>query len=295
MLLINLIHTFQKTKNEIFKSTLEVLVIKGMMSPHTPVNAYFAVFIEGTLGQFFFNKLRSEKVASILLAFCAGIYSAFQRIVVLTILFGLTLWESLDSFTLYTLKTVFNIRHASFSLSQLLIAVYVLIHLLGALYFGIAAHRLKEWIQIQAQNFPKEHFNFHESNKPPVKRKKFFNLRLSGKLLLAFILILLLLSYFNPGWKTNAFADVLIMTARAVGLTLIWYLAVSPLSKKWLNKLAQKGKSKYWEDIDDILKIFPKFNGALNYAKKSTNELKGIRRAKEFFKLLFLISLVTEN
>lgn len=270
-----------------------MLIIKGTISPHTPLNAYFAVFVEGSLGQIFFNAFRSGKVASVLLSVSAGIYSAFQRIFVLTILFGFTLWESIDSFTNYVLATVFKFTNASFSLSRLLIGVYVLIHLAGAFYFGITANKLKLWIKDQAE-FLSEDLGKLDLVERTSKKKK-LKLRLATKSILLFILVLVLLSYFNPAWKANALTDVLIMSVRAIGITLLWYLLISPVTKKLLMKFTDKGKSKYWQDIDEMIKLFPQFNGALSYAKESTKEFKGIERVKEFLKLLLLISLVSEQ
>jgi hypothetical protein len=44
-----------KNKKEILKSTLIVLLIKALVSPYTPLTAYFAVTIQGLLGIFYFS------------------------------------------------------------------------------------------------------------------------------------------------------------------------------------------------------------------------------------------------
>ena len=41
-------------KGKILKATLLVLIVKAMLSPHTPVAAYFAVFLQGLFGEIIF-------------------------------------------------------------------------------------------------------------------------------------------------------------------------------------------------------------------------------------------------
>ncbi len=291
VILIRLIHLFQKSKDEIFKTTLEVLAIKGMMSPHTPVNAYFAVIIEGASGQFLFNKLRSDKLASVLLALFAGIYSALQKIVVLTLLFGLTLWESIDSFTHFTLTTVFGLQNVSFSLSGFLISLYLLIHLIGAGYFGLAASKFGDWVTKETESFE---FTLPAKESEKVKEKRKSRFKFPNKLTTIFLTALLILSYFNPSWKSNALTDVLIMTVRGIVLTFLWYSLLSPITKKILNGLIEKRKSDYLEEVENILKLFPQFKSILNYSKKESKKFKGVKRIKEFFKLVILTSLIAK-
>ena len=48
--------------DEIIKSTLIVLLVKLLVSPHTPLTAYFAVTIQGILGYFLFlPKIRGQE------------------------------------------------------------------------------------------------------------------------------------------------------------------------------------------------------------------------------------------
>ncbi len=288
VVLINLIHAFQKEKKEIFKATLETLIIKGTISPHTPVNAYFAVLFEGAVGQLFFNNLKSERTASLLLAFVAGLYSAFQRVVVLTLLFGFTLWQSLDSFAEYLSVSVFRLQNFPFSFSQFLIGIYALIHITVSLYFGAKANQFKNWLKLQETEFSAKGFSSYSQELNGERKKRIFR----GKLLLLFLASLFLLSYLNPAWKANALSDLIIMTLRALFLTILWYLAISPLTKKFLNRLIAKKESQYWTEVEEILKLFPEFKKALNYAKHSTKGLKRIKRIKEFLKLLILASLI---
>lgn len=61
VIFISLIAHYSDGKSSILKATLIVMIIKFVVAPYTPLPAYFAVFVEGLLGLFFFNILNLKK------------------------------------------------------------------------------------------------------------------------------------------------------------------------------------------------------------------------------------------
>ena len=82
VLFITLIALFSKNKNEILKSTFIVLLIKALVSPYTPLTAYFAVTIQGLIGYLLFLPKNIFKISTILLGILTLLFSVLQKIIV---------------------------------------------------------------------------------------------------------------------------------------------------------------------------------------------------------------------
>jgi hypothetical protein len=95
---MSLIAVSDKNKGLILKVTLAVIAVKFMLSPHTPPMAYVAVLIQGVVGELFFLSRRAIKPAAFLLTMFCLLYSAFQHLFVLTVIFGKNFWAALDVF-----------------------------------------------------------------------------------------------------------------------------------------------------------------------------------------------------
>jgi len=146
VLFISLIALFSKNSKEILKATLIVVLIKAVVSPHSPLTAYFAVSLQGVLGFLLFSTKKFYRLSALLLGLFVLFFSGIQKIVVLTILFGNTLWESLDIFIKQVSIEFLSIDHPDINYGYLLIAAYVLLHLIAGLFIGLYAGRLPQKI-----------------------------------------------------------------------------------------------------------------------------------------------------
>ncbi len=288
--LISLIDCLSKNKKEILRSTTIVEIIKAAISPHSPLSAYIGVAVDGTAGFLFYKFIPSKRIASLLFGLTTMIYSAFQRIFTLTIIFGFALWESIDSFTNYIMSSVFHLQSISFSLSQLLIAFYVLIHLAAGIYFGNMAFNIGAIVNEFHQELPKELKETSFSEKG--KQKKSFKMRPSGILIIVFLLFLLIFSYVNADWQSKTML-MLIMILRALIITFVWYVFISPIVTKFIYKFVKKKETQYIEEINDIISSFPKFRAIVNYSWKANSELKGLKKLNRFVKSVLVLSLTT--
>ena len=91
-------------KGTILKATFTVLLIKGFVSPYTPFTAYFAVLLQGFIGELIFSSSKHFKLSTILLGILTLVTSALQKIIILAIVFGNSLWESIDDFAKFILN-----------------------------------------------------------------------------------------------------------------------------------------------------------------------------------------------
>jgi len=201
IIFISLIGHFSKRRWEIIRSTLIVVLVKVIISPNTPLNAHLAVLVQGLVGQLLFLTKQFPRISSLLLGIIAASYSAVQKFVLLTIVFGFTLWESFDQFGNSIMKIFFP-DSADIKISFWIIGVYTFIHLLGGIVAGIIAGKLPVWMKIfieeesqTVNNFELSEINDDVKSKSRSKGKRRWWKRTSGILILLFSIIFAVLTY----------------------------------------------------------------------------------------------------
>lgn len=296
VLFISLIALFSKDSKEILKATLIVVLIKAVVSPHSPLTAYLAVSLQGVLGFLLFSTKYFYKLSALLLGLLVLFFSGLQKIIVLTILFGTTLWESLDIFIKQLSFELFNITHPDINYGYLLIAAYVLLHLIAGLFIGIYAGRLPQKINFYKSIVPSsiESESVEEIPRKEKSKKKNWFLRPTGIFVIVVSGGVIILSYLTPGLEENIAISVVIMLVRSVVITFVWYTLLVPISKKFLQKFVAKSKSKYSADLDKIILMFPKFKKIVNYCWKNSEDKKGIKRIRYFLSTSFYYLLLSD-
>ncbi len=299
---LTLIAHFANNKSQIIQSTIIVILVKAIVSPHTPINAYFAVFLQGVFAYILFTLIPHKKLAAFLLGTIVLSLAAFQKVIVLTLIFGNTLWESIDTFGIYLINQ-FNLENSfadAVQLSYLLIAAYSSIHILGGMIFGFLAGSTPNWIA--KNSFRASEYNDLVLNKDDQiaayqkkkKRKKRWWKRKSGFVFLLFSILMILIVYFNPQFDDNLILSILLMIVRSIAVTLIWFGLLSPVVIKFIKKYLAKKKSQHTKEIDEILSMFPFFKGILNYSWQKTKDLKNYKRVIPFMKNTFVLLLLAE-
>src|SRR5687768_11240242 len=79
-------------RGDLLKATLLVLLVKAMLSPHSPPTAYFAVLSQGLLAELLFGFRKNYRLNCYLLAILSQLQSAIQHILIVIIVFGLDFW-----------------------------------------------------------------------------------------------------------------------------------------------------------------------------------------------------------
>jgi len=298
-ILISLIAYFSDRKGTVLKSTLLVILIKGIVSPHTPLTAYFAVFLQGFIGEILFFKKRFFKLSALTMGILTLLFSSIQKIFILTLVFGNTLWESIDQFAIFVVnkfiahETVFD-----FNFSYLLVGLYLALHVLVGIFVGLFAGKIPFWIEDVLQDNKLETSAFTNSKTELTKKKKGNHKRwwqrLSGIIFISFVLIMVVLSYIYPELGANKSAEILIMILRALLIMIIWYSLVGPFALKYLRKFLKKKENLYASEISMIVDSFPHLRSLVSYSWKISSHEKSYRKIKSF--LIYLVSflLVTD-
>jgi len=298
VVLITLLAHYSEKKSVILNATLTVILIKAVISPHSPLAAYFAVALQGLLGFIFFSTIKIEKIAALLLGFFALLFSALQKFIVLTIVFGNTLWNALDDFVNFILGQLnINTGEYSVSFSILLISFYSFIHILVGIYLALKAVSLPNRLALKGfvltEGFKvyltDEIFSKTNTSKP----KRWFKKK-SGIVLILFLLTLMVLTYLSPEFGNARGFDILLMLVRSFVITFIWFTLISPYVVSRFNKFIEKSKFEHATEINKATMLFPEFKKIINYTWKASAEYKKLRRVRKFLSDSIVLMLVTK-
>lgn len=296
-ILISLIAYFSQQKGAVLKSTLLVILIKGIVSPHTPITAYFAVFLQGILGEILFYNKRFFKISALILGLLTLLFSSMQKIIILTVVFGNTLWESIDQFAIFIVNNFID-KGDSFNFSYILIGIYLSIHVIAGIMVGLFAGKLPFWIEdvieengIEITAFQDSNFDITEKKKR--KHKRWWQ-RPSGIILFSFAAIMVVLSYVYPEFGSNKAYEIMIMMLRATVIMVIWYTLIGPLLLKYLRRFIKKKQNIYSTEITKIVDAFPHLRSLVSYCWKISSADRGYRKIKSFIIYLVAFLLVTD-
>lgn len=295
-LLISLLASIQVKRGTIIKALLIVVSVKAFVAPYAPLNSYLALILQGFIGEALFYSKRFYSVSAILLAIITALLGAFQKILVLTLLFGMNLWLAIDSFMNSVVKQCAPSGQADIKFSYIIVGVYVLLHLLGGIFFGLIAMRIPRWI--------KEKKEFIEIN-PVVetvvevksgdkRKKKLWYRRKSGIIFLSISTVIIILSYLLPGLGNGLGSQMIIMILRSLLITFFWFYLIAPLVIKLFMKFINRSKMKYSEDVNKVIEILPNLKAVVKSSFSKSGSYKGLKRIKEFISSVLAFVILSE-
>jgi hypothetical protein len=295
VLFISLIALFSKSSKDILKSTLIVILIKAVVSPYTPLAAYLAVSIQGILGYLFFMPKKYFRISALFLGMITVLFSGLQKIILLTVLFGNTLWKSINIFIKQVSKEFLNIDNPDVNYGYLLISIYLFIHLAAGIFIGIYAGFLPNKIKRYSKNIPDIVLENSEDTMPKKdkkRKKKIWLFRPTGIFIIVISLAVIIFSYLSPAINDNTAIEIVIMIIRSIVLTIIWFVLLAPVVKKIFQKYISKRKSNYTKELDEIISMFPQFKKIVAYCWSKSSNKKGFKRIHYFLSTSFYYLLL---
>ncbi len=285
VIIISLIAHFTKGDHkQVLQATLLVLMVKAAASPHSPLPAYLAVAFQGVLGALLFRFIKNRMLACILLGTIAMIESAWQKLIVLTLIFGNSFWKALDSFFQSVAQFFHMGKNVSFSFW--LIVLYSAIYSVWGLIIGIWAARLPGQL-LGEKEFALANIGRETDILVAAKKKNGW----VKKLVYLLVILLSIVVIFVAEQKKGAAVYVIFRTLAAIVLL---YFVVAPAAKWAVMKLINKSTGKNKQAVENIMQLLPEINlharAAWRYSK---NNYKGISRLQKF--VLILILLTTEH
>lgn len=282
VIIISLLCHFSESKWKTISSALVlVLIVKGMVSPHTQITGYIAVTFQALCGVFFYNYF-PFRIATFFFCVIAIMESAFQKLILLTLLYGSTFWEAINETGAWIVNRMGFI--SSVSSSQVLVGLYTGIYFVGSVFIG--------YIILYIVGFIKQEDNVNSINvvvgktdemSTPKKRK-----RKPVILLLLFFILFGLVMY---GSYTSNIQRGVYIFIRTLLILFLWFVVVGPILLKLVNKYLLKKKAGLSKDIEHIFDLFPYLRSIIVIAWKEAKEFSYLKRWKEFLTRTIVYSL----
>ncbi|MBN1296923.1 hypothetical protein JXA80_09090 [bacterium] len=278
----------------IVKAVTIVLIIKMMVSPHSPLMSCFAVGFQAVAGAVLFSVLSHFRSAAFLLGVLSLLECALQRILFLTILYGNSLWDSINIFIGYLAhQTGIPLNYTDFSPSYLLIFGYMMVYLTVGVFVGILAGSLPKTVADAVQSTPTqpwECIGIKEtvplSSKP---RNRISLVKLAKKYGIWLLFIIAILTFLAPAMG-NAGRGVYVVLRTIIAL-LIWYFVLTPILLKCIRKKLEFKEKGYSRDIRDVLELFPCFRSYARQLWNQSEETKGMKWASHFIISMMVFAL----
>ena len=273
---------------QILKTAVIVLIIKAMVSPHTPFPAYIAVSFQALLGYFLFKFLRVNFISILLLSIIAMLESAIQKLLILTIFFGQSFWKATDDMMEFMAK---QFGLSSTNGSQWVIGVYLLVYIAGGVFIAWMAYKTIRGLFAEKGVFSLDNpviINKVVFKEDIPERKTLYH-KLWALILLLVILSVVLFVFAadsKQGWL--AVAKTITWT---ISVILIWFMLIGPLFTKGIQRLLKKKESRYSDEVLRTLSFLPVLRQLTGFAWQRSRQYSGLRRWQFFFSALIHWSL----
>ena len=251
IVLIALIYSLSDKKwTTVIKALTIVLIIKMAVAPHSNITSYFAVSFQALAGIFILRIIPSVWVSSILFAIIALVESAIQKILVLYILYGKTIWEAIDEFGVWVNR---KLEHSILLITSknviiLYIGIYAFVGILVGLFIASANQYIRrEWmnpkfcIELKVEGESEE-------NTDQKKSRNYTNL-------IFIMFTLLVLTLFAS--LTKGVGQGFYLLGRTMFLLGLWYLFLAPWIMKQLRRFLKQRQSQLGEELDQTFILLP--------------------------------------
>lgn len=289
VIMICLIAEFSEhSYRQILKSVIVVLIVKAMAAPFTPVTAYLAVSFQALLGFLVFSLLRVNYISIVLLSVIAMLESAIQKLLILTLFFGQSLWKAMDNMVAFAGK---QLGYLVSNGSLWIMAVYLIIYVVGGFFIAWLA-----WRTIKNFDTANPHFALKESSTGNSEITNSITIATKHSYkkiwLLLFVMVILsaLLFFFAKDAK-QGWVEVIKTITWTLSAMLIWFVLIGPLFTKSIQKLLKKKESRYSDEVAKVLSFLPVLGRLTNAAWQQSKLHRGFKRWQFFFTALIYAAL----
>lgn len=283
VIIILIAHHSTKQFRSIIQATFLVVLVKATVSPHSPPMAYIAVGFQGLAGALILQ-LPGKRLAAILFGMIALFESAVQKFLVMTLIFGKSVWEALDLFFKGIMKDLSFIP--DFSFSFWLITSYTTVYTLWGMLLGFWASGLPKTLEEKKQEillqYRMQQSTILNATSAGTKKRGY---KLFG---LFFILLFVFTVFFIQGDDAKAWFVVL----RTVGVLLALFFVVNPLVKWGIKRWADKNRKERRHQLTSVIDLLPELRTYLSPAMQLARQNnKGLFMYRAFVVNLILLAL----
>jgi len=279
VVLMILLARFQRRRAAFSRVLLVVMTAKMMLLPGAPVNAYLALSLQGLLALLLLYPGAWFTGRAVLFGGCALLLGALQKVLVLTLIYGQTLWEAVDIYAAQLYQWLGG--SGELPAARLLITAYVVLHGAAGIWAGWWAAGLPS----KLRDFPPPAVAAVSEGTGLVRRGASRSWwRRPGVLAVwIFSLALYLLAWFNPllwerlGWKP------LLLVVRTVFVLTLWFKILGPRLVGWLHRMLQNSRRDLQIYLDRVLLLLPEMQ---QLVRGSWHAARGSRFPHRWFRFL---------
>lgn len=275
ILLIVLIAYFsQPHYKQVFNSLLVVLIVKALVSPHTPFTAYIAVSFQALI-TFLVCRIAGIRLGGILfIAVITMLESAAQKLLILTLFFGKSFWMAADELITSITQQLGMVTHNG---AYWIAGIYFGLHLTGAVFFTWLTYKTIHDI-FDKQEYPLPLLHDKEPTGAAVQKKRF------GKLWSSFFILLLIsvLLYVFAGNQQQGWLHVIRAVCWTLAAIMLWYMLINPVLTRLVRNFLHKQQSHYSEQVSETLALLPLTGKLARLAWEQSRQYKGWKRFRYF-------------
>lgn len=280
-------HYSNNSFRQIVQSTILVLLIKAAVSPHSPWPAYVAVSFQGLLGAILYATIKNYTLASILLCTITMLESGLQKLIMMTLVFGKSIWVALDSFFNGIIQN-YNLPDMSFSFW--LIGLYTSVYAIWGFIVGIWSASLPKKLDQNTERYRQRLSQYIDSQTATTNSKR-KNKRWK-KLFYLFAILSFIVSVYVFGNINDGEHKALYVVVRTIAVLLLFFGIINPIIKWLVQRWVSKGSTKYQKQLKPLLALLPELRSYVRPAyKMASEEHKGLRKYSKFLQILIILTL----
>jgi hypothetical protein len=275
LLCICMIAYYCDEKTAILKATVLVAIFKLLLSPHSPPPAYFAVFFQGVLGCVILNKTNWFTLRACLLGAICFFESAFQRVIITTLIYGKDFWLAINQF-IQGLTHEKELTNYSLTIIVGFICLHILLGIVLGFFISKIPQKLTSFTPLSIENINLDDV-FKKSISPSMQSK--INWSILFAVIISTIYIFSSIRIFNVG---KLWLQVISILFRSVVVLIIWKYLIGPILNFYIKSYLQKTSKKYQKQIETINQILPEIKSLLNEAWSISRTISRSKRIQYF-------------
>lgn len=285
VIIITLIAKYSTNKwRSILQSTLLVVLVKAVASPHSPPPAYFAVGFQGLAGACIYAPFSMNRFSAVLFGVLAMLESASQKIIVMTLIYGKNIWVALDSFFEMIVKDFGIGKHVSFSIW--IISAYMLLYAIWGIVVALWGFRISNNMEQMAPGVVEQYRKHQHIPGMPSAKKK-------NNAYVKWIFVIITLSFTTLVFVMQGMGGKALYTVlRTIAAIIILFFIINPLVKFLVQKWINRKKQQQQKGVNEILQMLPELKSYVQPAMEiSRQHNKGLSIYKGFVSNLLILSL----
>lgn len=267
-------------REHLIPAVMIVVLVKAMVTPHAGIGAYLAVGFQGFVAFLLFSTALPLRLAAIILGVFSMVESALQKVLVLSALYGNSIWDAVDGLASWV-TSKFGLLELSLTSFEL-VGTYTLVYAIWGMIVGWGSAILAYQV-IDEKDVAVYQIDIMKSEESKDKKK-----RNRWKLWIFVAILLAICSYFIITDSPNS---IVYLLARVLLVLFLVFKVIGPIATKILHRFLQGKQTKYKDRLAEVLDLLPYMRQIITRAWKDTAELRGFERLWNFIKLTLLITL----